>query len=209
MLELQPAFQNLKILLGNNTHIKQSKSSQRWHLRIQGRQLMSQKCPESWLGRGVLWAPLSVLLGPLLNFWYIQTHFPSLFFRNQQPGHIPEMPLNTLHKWVISLEGSKSGLLPSELFNQMLKVWQNHIRAESFMRMMTRTPGTMQNTAPLCLPSVRNFSRRQNLDNACPKATVSNGHLYPHGPSAGLHSVPPSGSQCTCGHLVWGQRNPG
>lgn len=144
---------------------------------------MSQKNPESWLGRGALWAPLSVLLGTLLNFWYIQTHFPSLFsFRNQQHGHIPEMPLNALHKWVISFEGSKSGLLPSELFNQMLKVWQNHIRAESFMRMMTRAPGTMQNTAPLCLPSVRNFSRKQNLDNASPKATVSNGHLYPPWP---------------------------
>lgn len=37
---------------------------------------------------------LLLLLGPYLNFWHIQTHFPSPFsFRNQPPGHIPEMPL--------------------------------------------------------------------------------------------------------------------
>lgn len=51
---------------------------------------------------------------------------------------------------------SESGLLPSELFDQMLKFGTIKF-AESFMRVIEGTTGMMQITAPECLPSVRNF----------------------------------------------------
>ena len=53
-----------------------------------------------------------------------------------------------LNKWVISLERAESDWLPSELFNQMLQVWQNHTIPESFMTVTARSMGTNTEHGP-------------------------------------------------------------